>query len=460
MRLSKEEMPPRTVLPPGPRMPAAWQLLRCSFSPLEYLEQCAARYGETFTLQQAGYGTHIILSSPQAVRDVFKADPQVLHSGEGAGFLQAAVGPTSVLVVDGQPHTRQRRLLLPPFKGERMRAFFDAMQAAVQEELRTWSTETPMRMLEPMRRITLRVISQAVMGLSPGAQLDNFERRVERMLAFTRTRHTFVWVKLVPFRLLSGAASLPYFREARALDAAIFDHIACMRGLPPDERGTSVLADLLNATDEMGAALSDPEIRDALITMLIAGHDTTAIALAWTLAQIASHPDVTEELQAELQCATGGAPPRADQVDALPYLDATIRESLRLRTIFSFVVRLAKQPFVAGDREYPAGVKLCPCNHLVHRREDLYPDPLTFRPKRFIERRFAGHEWFPFGGGNRTCLGAGFALYQMKVTLATMLARVRLSRPRSASSAVVRQGISLAPRDGAAISVQARAGGS
>jgi cytochrome P450 len=338
-----------------------------------------------------------------------------------------------------------------------MRAFFDAMQDAVEQELRTWPTDTPIPMLEPMRRITLRVIAQAVMGLSPGPQLDHFKQCVRSMLVFTRTRHTFVWVKLVPLRLLSGATRLPYFREARALDAAIYDHIATMRSRAPDERGTSVLADLLNATDEAGAQLSDPEVRDALLTTLIAGHDTTAIGLAWALEQIASRPDVTERLHAELQCTAGGAPPRADQLDALTYLDATIRESLRLRTIFSFIVRLTKQPFVAGGREYPAGVMLCPCNHLVHRREDLYTDPHTFRPERFIERRFAGHEWFPFGGGNRTCLGAGFALYQMKITLATLLARLRPSRPGSAHSAVVRQGVSLAPKDGAVISVHARA---
>jgi cytochrome P450 len=439
-------------------MPRPVQLLRYSLSPLTYLEQCAARYGEAFTVRQAGYGTQVILWSPQAVRDVFKADPQVLHAGEANEFLRAAVGPTSVLVVDEEPHARQRRLLLPPFKGERMRAFFDAMQAAAEHELRTWPTDTPVPMLAPMRRITLRVIAQTVMGLAPGAQLDHFEHCVRRMLVFTRTRHTFVWVRLVPFRILSGATWLPYFREARSLDVAIYDHIAAMRGRTPDERGASVLADLLNATDEAGAALSDAEIRDALITMLTAGHDTTAIALAWALEQIASRPDVVEAIQAELQRATGGAPPRADQLDVLPYLDATIRESLRLRTIFSFVVRLTKRPFVAGDREYPAGVMLCPCNHLIHRREELYPDPHTFRPERFIERRFAGHEWFPFGGGNRTCLGAGFALYQMKITLATLLSRVRVSRPGSAHSAAVRQGVSMAPKYGAVISVHAHAG--
>src|SRR6266516_4183022 len=165
MRSFEGEMLPRSELPPGPRVPATWQLLRYSFSPLTYLEECAARYGESFTVRQAGYGTFVILWSPQAVRDVFKGDPQVLHSGEGNAFLRAAVGPTSVLVVDDQPHARQRRLLLPPFKGERMRAFFDAMQAAAEQELRTWPNDTPIPMLDPMRRITLRVIAQAVLGL-------------------------------------------------------------------------------------------------------------------------------------------------------------------------------------------------------------------------------------------------------------------------------------------------------
>jgi cytochrome P450 len=340
MCLSQGATLPRCELPPGPRTPAFWQLLRYSLSPLKYLEQCAARYGEAFTVRQAGYGTFVILWSPQAVKDVFKGDPQVLHSGEGNEFLRAAVGPTSVLVVDEAPHARQRRLLLPPFKGERMRAFFDAMQSAVEHELRAWPTNTALAMLDPMRRITLRVIAQVVLGLSPGAELDRFELRVRRMLEFTRTRHTFVWVKLVPFGLLNGIKWLPYFREARAVDAAIYEHIATMRSRPQNERGTSVLADLLSVIDDEGAGLSDAEIRDAILTMLIAGHDTTAIALSWTIEQIASHPEAGEKISAELQSVTGGAPPRADQLDALPYLDATIRESLRLRTIFSFVVRL------------------------------------------------------------------------------------------------------------------------
>jgi unspecific monooxygenase len=158
----------------------------------------------------------------------------------------------------------------------------------------------------------------------------------------------------------------------------------------------------------------------------------------------------------ELRAAAGDAMPGAEHLPRLEYLDAAIRESLRVRTILPFVVRLTKRPFVAGGREYPPGVVLAPCNHLVHRRPDLYPEPEAFRPERFLERRYAGHEWFPFGGGNRTCLGMAFALYEMKAVLATLFARVRLSRPPGGRSYPVRRGVSLAPHDGAPLVVEGR----
>jgi cytochrome P450 len=311
-----------------------------------------------------------------------------------------------------------------------------------------------------MRRITLRVIAQAVLGLHPGdPALRDFERKVERVLALARTRHTLIWVKLIPSRLLAGAKWVPYFRQMRELDDAIFSHVAALRSRPAGERGQSVLADLLAAAHEDGSPLGDHEIRDAVVTMLTAGHDTTALALAWALEQIVPRADVLGKIDDELQRAVGGAgPPAAGQLDALTYLDAAIRESLRVRTILPFAVRLTKRPFVAGGREYPAGVVLCPCNHLVHRRPDLYPDPQAFRPERFLERRFAGHEWFPFGGGNRACLGMGFALYEMKVVLATLLARLRLTRPVGSRSAAIRQGIALGPDDGALMTVAERRG--
>ena len=190
-----------------------------------------------------------------------------------------------------------------------------------------------------------------------------------------------------------------------------------------------MLTDLLAATHADGQPLSDDEIRDAIMTILIAGHDTTSIALAWALEQIVPRDDVVERIIAELQQVTGGAPPRADQLHQLEYLDAVIHESMRVRTIVPFVVRLTKRQFTAGGREYPPGVLLCPNSHLTHRQPDLYPEPEKFRPERFLERKYAAHEWFPFGGGNRMCVGMAFAMYEMKVVLGTLFATVQLARP-------------------------------
>jgi cytochrome P450 len=213
---------------------------------------------------------------------------------------------------------------------------------------------------------------------------------------------------------------------------------------------------LLVASHDDGSPLGDRETRDAIVTILIAGHDTTALALAWALEQIVPRADVSERIYNELNHATDGNRPRAEHLDKLEYLDAAIRESMRLRTILPFVVRLTKRPFSAGGREYPPGIVLCPCNHLVHRRPDLYPEPNAFQPERFFTRRFAGHEFFPFGGGGRACLGMGFALYEMKVVLSTLFGLIHFSRPSGAVSKAVRRGIALAPNDGAMISVTRR----
>jgi unspecific monooxygenase len=299
-----------------------------------------------------------------------------------------------------------------------------------------------------MQTITLRVILQAVLGLPPGRERDVVEGQVQRLLAQGRSRHSLILVKVLPLRLLQKVRWLPFYRQMHALDTSLYAQIEARRRQPAAERGKNVLADLLAATHEDARPLGDNEIRDAILTLTLAGHDTTAIALAWALEQIVPRADVVERITAELRHVTGGAPPNEEQLGRLTYLDATIRETLRIRTILPFVVRLTKRPFVAGGREYPPGVLLCPCNHLVHRRPDLYPEPQRFRPERFLERSYAGHEWFPFGGGNRTCLGMAFALYEMKVVLATLFAQVRLVRPPGRRSRPIRAGVSLAPDDG------------
>jgi cytochrome P450 len=445
-----------TAIAPGPSTPATWQLWRYSHAPLPFLEQCGQRYGDAFLLRLAGYGKFVLLSAPEAVRDVFHGDPHVLHSGEGNEFLIPTLGPSSVLVLDEEAHARQRRVLLPPLKGERMRSFFETMRSATLEAVRAWPVGRVFRALEPMQQITLRVILEAVLGLEAGPERDDLEAKVRRLLAQGRSRYTFIWLKVLPLRLLQKTRWLPFYRTMHALNSGLYSLIAARRQRPAAARGENVLADLLAASHEDGRPLADDEIRDALMTLIIAGHDTTAIALAWALEQIVPRDDVVARIHDELRQATGGTPPGAEHLGRLEYLDAAIRESLRVRTIVPFVVRLTKQAFRAAGQEYPPGLVLCPCNHLVHRRPELYPEPEAFRPERFLQRKFAGHEWFPFGGGNRTCLGMAFALYEMKVVLGTLFTQVHLSRPPGSRSRSVRRGVPLAPDDGVELVVTKR----
>lgn len=434
-------------LPAGPSSPAAWQLLRFAGSPLAMLDECQRRYGDTFTLNIAGNGRFVMLSDPKAVRDVFQGDSNVLHSGEANSLFIATVGRSSVLVLDGAEHMRQRRVLVPPLKGERMRAFFHAMRLETLETVRAWPSGKPFATLPAMRRITLRVILRTGLGLAPGPELNRFERKIEMFLSNGRQKYALVLMTIVPIQRLSGSRWVPLFRQLSDLDDDLFALIAARRRGEHCPVGQNVLDDLLAARHEDGTPLKDREVRDALITILIAGHETTALALSWALVDIAERPELEDRLCDELRQITAGAPPEAEQLVSLEYLDATIRESLRLRPVVPFVVRKTMQPFALVDREYPAGVVLCPCSYLVHQREELYPQPSVFRPERFLERKFGPHEWFPFGGGNRICLGMPFALYEMKVSLATVLSQVRLSRPPGARSRARRYGIVLGPDD-------------
>jgi cytochrome P450 len=447
-------LPAARVLPPGPRSPAWWQLLRFAGNPLGVLDECRRRYGDAFTLDVLADGHFVMLSDPEVVREVFRADPDVLHSGEANALFRATVGRHSVLTLDEAPHARQRRVLVPPLKGERMRAFFDAMRQETLEAARFWPRDTPSPALPVMRKITLRVILRTALGLAPGPEMDRFERKIETFLSHGRQRYALVLIRIVPIHRLRGSRWAPLFRQLSDLDDDLFALISMRRRGKHRPRGENVLDDLLAATHDDGSPLDDHEVRDAIITILIAGHDTTALALAWALANIVPRPEVVDRLTGELKRVTGGGPPDAENLPALEYLDASIRESMRISPVVPFVVRKTMQSFAAGGREYPPGVVLCPCSYLVHRRKDLYPEPDRFRPERFLERKFGPHEWFPFGGGNRVCLGMPFALYEMKVLLATLFSQVRLARPAGARSRARRYGIVMGPDDGARLIVQ------
>lgn len=444
-------------LPPGPTTHPVLQLLQYSFKPLAYLEECARHGdGDTFTFRLAGFGTLVMLSKPDDIRDVFRADPAVLHAGEGNRLLAELVGDTSVLVLDENLHARQRRVLMPPLKGERMRTFFDAMQQETLSVCREWTARGAVQADVDMQRITLRVILRAVLGMEGGPVFDTLEASMGRMLRESRHPLVLVMYNLFPPHRFRGAQWLPFYRLRRRFDDELYRHIAAARAQAPEARPACLLSDLLATVYDDGTTMSDEEVRDAVVTILAAGHDTTALSLAWALELIASHPQELARLQAELTEVCGDGPVTPETLPRLERLDAVIRETLRLRNILPYVVRVVKAPITIGAYTYPPGVVLCPAIHLLHRRPDLYPQPETFRPERFLERKFAPHEWDPFGGGNRACLGQAFALYEMRVVLATLLQTLDLARPPGAVSKPARRGISIGPSDGTRLEVRAR----
>ena len=252
-----------------------------------------------------------------------------------------------------------------------MRAFFDAMRLESLEAVRAWPIDAAFPALPRMRRITMRVILRSAMGLAPGPEMDRFERKLETFLSHGRQRYALVLGTIIPIQRLSGSRWAPLFRQLSDLDDDLFAFISARRRGDRPPSGENVLDDLLAATHEDGSPLDDREVRDALITILIAGHDTTALALAWAVADILPRPDVVDRLADELRQVTGGGPPEAEHLPALEYLDGAIRESLRRNPVVPFVVRKTVQPFAVGGREFPPGVVLCPCSYLVHHREEI-----------------------------------------------------------------------------------------
>jgi cytochrome P450 len=443
-------------LPPGPDYGPANQLLRYSFQPIEFLEHSRTRYGETFTLRLAGFGSLVQFTRPEDIRDIFKGDPTILHAGEGNALLSSVVGASSVLVLDEKPHVRQRKAMLPPLKGERMRTFFDAMQSEALAIADAWTGAGVVRADKAMQTITLRVILRASLGLQLGPEFDQMQHTMARLLMHVRHPLALVMWNLFPLDRYENSRVLPFYRMRRKFDAMLFGNFARQRAVNAQDRPECLLKDLMVATYDDGSTMTDHELRDAIVTVLAAGHDTTALALAWAFELILADPEVVVRIESELHEVSGGALPSIDQIPQLTYLDAVVRESLRVRNVIPFIVRVLKDDFSVGGFAYPKNIVLCPSIHLLHMREDLYPEPKKFRPERFLERKFAPYEWIPFGGGSRACLGQAFALYEMKVVLATLFSVLRMERTADVASRPVRRGISIGPNDGAQLRVVER----
>jgi len=398
------------------------------------MERLRARYGKTFTLRLVGIDPFVMMSRPEDLKAIFTAPPEVLHSGEGTRILLPVVGPNSILLLDEDRHMAQRKLMLPAFHGEKMEALREVVTEVAVTEVETWDTDRPAPLHPRMQALTLEVIMRAVFGLDEGARLDRLRELLRSMLDFGMS----------PISLIEPAQRLgrlhPTLRrfldDRDETDGEIYDLIAERRDAEP---GDDILSLLLQARHEDGSPMSDEELRDELITLLVAGHETTATELSWAFERLVRRPDAMAALVAEID--DGGS----------DYVTATIRETLRRRPVLSIAgPRRVISEIEVGGRTYGPGCHLVPNAYLLHHDPDVYPDPYEFRPERFLDRDPGTYTWIPFGGGRRRCLGASFAMLEMDIVLRAVLARMNV---RAASGGLLeahrRRAITIVPGKGA-----------
>jgi cytochrome P450 len=441
------------ALPPGPERTTPVQLWRWLWRPFPFLEECRARYGETFLLRIATMPPMVILSNPEHVREVFSGNGDDMHAGVVAAALKPFLGERSVIVLDGSDHMRLRKLLMPPFHGERMQAYGRDMIDITHASIDGWSVGEPFAIHRPMQRITMEVILRTVFGLDEVGARTRMSALLEDVL------ESATWPPLlIPAVQKDLGPWSPWGRFKRKgdrADAALLDEIRGRKAKGTDGR-VDILSMLVDARDEQGAGLSEEDLRDQLVTLLVAGHETTATSLAWAFHWILGDARVRATLNAEVQETQRGGGLTPERIAKMEYLDAVIRETMRLRPVIPLVGRRLERPMRVAGYDLPAGVAVAPSVYLTHRNPSLFEDPDRFEPERFLRRKYAPSEWFPFGGGIRRCIGMAFAMYELKMVLATVLSRTDLRATGGRPVVPVRRAITLSPSEGMPVVLASR----
>ena len=415
------------------------------------MRACAETYGDTFTIRLLGAPPFVFCSHPAAIKEIFTGDPEILRAGLGNEVLRPIFGPNSVALLDGARHRRERKLLMPPFHGERMRLYGGIMREIVDCSIDDWPVERVFPIHKYMQQITLDIILRTVFGVNEGDMLSRLRVLLVEFLGLFASSLPLLMIPRLQVNLGPLTAWKRICELGREIDRLLYDEIARCKKEALQQR-TDIMAMLVAARDEDGQPMSDQEIRDELVTMLVAGHESTATWLSWVVHRLLQNPHVLAKAQAEVASVIGNGSERseltAEQIAELRYLDAVIKETARLNPILPIVIRYLEAPARIGDCDLPTGCLVSPCIYLTHRRPDVWPKPETFKPERFINRHVDPYTFFPFGGGLRHCLGAAFAGYEMKIVMARMLLRVALRPDPNYTVRLVRRGITFAPSGG------------
>jgi cytochrome P450 family 135 len=401
------------ALPQGPRWPAVVQTVVGASAFPWLMDHCHARYGDVFTLKLVGGRTGVFVSGAEAVKEVLTAPPESVPSAAMETAVGTVLGPNSVLTLSGPEHMRMRRLLLPPFHGERMREYEQVIVEATRRSMSSWPLGEPVRMQDFTQEITLEVMLEAVFGMEE-ARMGPLKEAIDGLFALAG-------MTLMLLMALHPSSKDPTGRLGRAiakLDGVIYAEIARRRNEPDLEARKDILSLLLQTRDEEGHGLTDVELRDELVTLLMAGHETTANSVTWAIERLVRHPDKLARLIAEIDAGEGDE-----------YLQAVIHETLRVRPVVPTLARALEEPLRVGGHMLPRGTKLGLSVYLTNHDSRVYEEPRAFRPERFLGKRPETFSWISFGGGVRRCLGASFGLLEMRLILATVLQELQPSLP-------------------------------
>jgi cytochrome P450 family 110 len=407
------------MLPPGSRLPPFLQMLRWMRDPAGTLVRDARHYGDAYTVRSLVFGTQVVFNEPGALKQIFTGDPETFLAGEANRPLGIILGRQSIMLLDGAEHLHVRRMMMPAFHGERMRHYTEAMRGATLRAVATLRPGDRVALHGIFHRIALDIILLTVLGLEEGPELERVRAQMTHLLARILAPSGSVW--LLPFTRRDLGRLTPWASLKREIDEAnrmLRDHIAQHRASASTKN--DVLSALMAATDEHGTRLDDASLCDQLMTLLIAGHETTATTLSWAFEELLRVPGEQERLAAEVQEVTAGAPLATEHLPRLERIDSALKEALRLHPVTGAVARILKTPATIGGHALPAGISLVAAFHATHRRPDLYPDPDRFVPDRFVGKKLDPYEWAPFGGGIHRCLGMAFSLHEMKVIMASL----------------------------------------
>jgi cytochrome P450 len=415
-----------------------WWLMR----PISFMDSARRRHGDAFSVRFLGFARPMVMvCDPEVIRALYTERRHGLPPGRTVTLLPV-MGPRSLLLLEGSEHLARRRMMLPPFHGERMRSYETVMREIAENEVGSWPQHGTFALHPHMQALTMTVILRAVFGV------DDLDRAEPLRTGLTTLLNDNASVGLQLRILLAGRfARDDPLAEVRKLteeiDAVLLKEIADRRSDPELEHREDILSLLMMGRMDDGSAMSDRELRDQLVTLLLAGHETTATALAWTFDLLLRHPDKLARLSDEV---------RRDEED--DYMRAVIAESLRLRPVVPLAGRRLAVDLDAGDAHLPAGTDVTPAIWLTHTRSDLYPEPFSFRPERFLENPPTTYGWIPFGGGVRRCLGASFAEFEMRIVLQTVLRRCELAPAGAGAERIARRNITFAPRRGTRVRVR------